>query len=283
MQLLLSSFAFITGINKWIKKSTPTQVGKYKLTKDLTSKNADKKYTSGVYSNGKKKVFIKTWTGHIPDRDYYMLKNEQKVSKIVEKYISKSSHIRIPKVIESIQYSNHLSVVFEYIDGTSATNVSVTAKNQIYKNVFSQLKEWNQKLSNKDKNSINHQTSLWYLKVLTPKLIMSKNISLKNKIQVLKDIVLHISKKTKNLEFCHGDLLPNNIILSGKNIYLIDFGQSAMSFPDLDKAYLSIQPESKAVKKLLEIKNRDVQIAVACLCLVSTRLSELQEYYAQFI
>lgn len=292
MQKVLSFVSLI--LNQKSSNIPPVKVGEYSLETIIGKNQKGKRYATGIYKNGKKKVFIKTWSGRLKNFDYFSLKNESKISKIIYKYSSSlqlEDQLNVPKVVAEIKNKNQYSIIFEYINGNLASTLPVSKQVEIINKVLNGLSTISTKISEIDKASIPSRSVFWHLEVFVPKLIKSK-LPNKAKWQLLTAVLwsymslIPVSSTEKKI--AHGDLLPQNIIVNKKKIYLIDFGQTSFTIPDYDLAYISTQPNlSSLIAKLLPhglvMTQTYMSKLIASVSAVSTETVAMQNYFMQCV
>src|SRR5258708_2010203 len=79
----------------------PQQIGDYTLISKMPKKEFFK-FALGIYTDGKEKFFIKTWTGKAKNLNYYSLVNEVRVGVILNTKLAQSefqNRIHVPKIV----------------------------------------------------------------------------------------------------------------------------------------------------------------------------------------
>lgn len=235
--------------------NTIKKIGEYELHKKITKKNGFNPYFIGIYKKGKKRFFIKTWEGKIKDFNYHILVNELLINKILHKKFMKGQ-LRTPQIIEYFSSRNSLSVVFEYIEGTPLNSFSVTKQAEVISFVIDFFKEISKdSLNSRHLKHIEKKDKLFYftsLHLLTLVSLISSPRNFKLIIKAyLKALINFFDFGKQDLIINHGDLNPDNILISNGKYFILDCGRLSLTVPGYDQAYIELNPiHSKLAAKI---------------------------------
>ena len=147
-------------VNKKYKNLTaPRRIGKYTLLNEFKKEFGSKNYSLGIYIDGYKKVFIKTWKGAIKDLSYFALLTEYFSNKILYKKLNslKSSEatykILVPKIIGYKQTKESFSLIFEFIGGKSLDKFPFNKQVEIFFVILKELYKISDLFTSNEKNN----------------------------------------------------------------------------------------------------------------------------------
>ena len=209
-------------VNKKYKNLTaPRRIGKYTLLNEFKKEFGSKNYSLGIYIDGYKKVFIKTWKGAIKDLSYFALLTEYFSNKILYKKLNslKSSEITykilVPKIIGYKQTKESFSLIFEFIGGKSLDKFPFNKQVEIFFVILKELYKISDLFTSNEKNNflkINKEFYLLTFPLITLVTLFSKFNNYKEIIKMVFDSLKAIKQfKTKMLSLAHRDLEPHNI------------------------------------------------------------------------
>jgi thiamine kinase-like enzyme len=232
------------------------KVQNYVLVKRIDTHKKSRDFVIGKYKRNKRYFFIKSWQGKIKDFAYFNIINEYNVSQILNKYaVDKSITVLNPE--DLVEEKNRLSLIYKFIDGKKLSTFDTKYQVYVLKKVIKFIHQLSGKISKSDKQFFPRRDRLFYL--LTFPLIVL-NMLFKRPSNLLSTIIFfrkHWSRnffKDTNLYLNHGDLHPNNILISGRKIYLLDCEDMMFSLNNYDLCHLIIYNDTKYLLKEL-IKN----------------------------
>jgi cellulose synthase/poly-beta-1,6-N-acetylglucosamine synthase-like glycosyltransferase/glycosyltransferase involved in cell wall biosynthesis/O-antigen/teichoic acid export membrane protein len=253
--------ALISAVKSKIKTkpfALPQTIGRYHLQKEILRNGNVKSTLIGVYESENKKYLIKSWQGSIKDLNYYYLVNEYLTNKVLFQKISglpENSQLKLPQVMECIASSESLTVVFEYIEGTSLSLLPIDQQVQVWREVANTLKTISGQLTDSEKNYFRTRTPLNYLAFLpflTATLLFFSPKNYKTILRSLRNCLNNTqSLRRFSLTLAHRDLLLSNIMVSDQNIYLLDCENMALTVEGYDFAFMSVQPRHQNLANVL--------------------------------
>src|SRR5258706_11395001 len=242
---------------------SPKKIGSYTLLQRMVRPHKSSNSAIGIYQKGRKKYFIKSWTGIIKDINYYCIVSQYLTNKAFhELFVSKSNkyNIKTPKAIEYIKSKNSLSVVYEYIDGRQLDKFDSEIQAKIIVNIANNLKSFSDSLSEEEKKYFSKRNKLFYMFILLVASIILLIFSPRNFKIILNSffnsIAALLSSKENGQSLAHRDLLPKNIMVSNKNIFILDLETMVMTLPDYDYSFLQIEPDNKKIAEIVKKKFR---------------------------
>lgn len=239
----------------------PVAIGKYRLISKVNKEIIDKEYGIGIYEYKGEKVFIKTWSGSIKNFRYYSLVKEHLVNDLLYKKLKKSKSVdsrysvKIPQVVDYVQYKNSLSIVFEYIEGKTLSSVSVSEQASIISMIIMTLYYMSKSFTDKEKKQFSMRPFTFYVFCLPFYTLLTITSDFRSSKQIIKALINclktinHIN--TKNLHLAHGDLDLHNVIKNKSSIYILDWERTIFTIPNYDISYLSLYPNLKQLTKLV--------------------------------
>lgn len=231
-----------------VDRKLPVSVGNYSLVSNLDKTGTKKNFLLGIYENSKgQKAFAKMWTGNYKDFNYYSLKNEIQVTKILNSVIRKTRNIlpeslkkmSMPKLISSQEKENYLIMLIEYIQGQEATNLASKRKIDVYFKTIEFVQFLGTKLTSKQKSYISKRTPFNYA-LLYPMLVVKAIIShpralfyLLIGIPTFLQCLPALFKENKFV-LSHRDLHFRNILITKNHDYVIDLQLCVLTHPIID-------------------------------------------------
>lgn len=213
----------------------------------------------GVYLKDSKRYLIKYWYGKARDLNYYSLVHEFLVAKILSgKFkIHMRNDVYIPSAVEYFQSLRSFAAVFEFIEGQTLDAASLSDQAQIWKRVVDDLSHISNFLTQEEQSIIGRRGIIFYFGIVSVIVGILFFLRMKDFKIILKAWTTCARIVTGlvgvELSLAHRDLTPSNILV-GKDskIYILDFESATMTLPGYDAVYLSVDPSSEALAKLLE-------------------------------
>lgn len=226
----------------------PELVGPYKLVSEIKKTNNYNNYGIGIYKDAKgKKVFIKTWQGKTKKFPYYSLINEYNVAKILGEKIKKTGggKFYVPSPIGFKQTKNSLSVIFEYINGKPLSKFSLNEQSRVIHGAILFLGKLTQTLNKEDEKYIKKRDIFFYLFSLPAIFLYSFLLEKESKktifYSLLRTYFHSFSMLNKRLSLAHGDLNPDNVLVTDSHFYILDTEHMKYTLAEYDLNYLSIR------------------------------------------
>lgn len=235
----------------------PRKIGKYTFKKAVIKPNNFQDYTVGIYTYRKEKFFIKTWQGNIKDLEYYLLINEYiNASFFVKKLrnISDGSHsIYVSKPLEIIREKNSLSAVFAYIEGKNLETYPAEKQITVTIEVQKAFKELTDSLTEKERAQFSQVPAEYYILALPLLFLLISMRSLKVASILLRKMIpairaLLLMRNTPML-LAHRDLMPGNIIMSSRKVYVVDLAHIVLTIPYYDESLLAVDMDTSKNKQ----------------------------------
>lgn len=231
------------------------KIGKYQLVSDIKKENVFREYGIGIYQYRRKKVFIKTWTGSVGDFEYYELINEYFMSKALYKELKSHEYIKVPKIISYVNKKGSFSIIYEFVKGKNLSFFPEKKQIEIIREVLNAFDHLSIKFNKKENSFFLKRTFKFYIPSLTFLSFLtilsnlgSFKVILRGYIDFLKDI-RNIEKN--NLRIAHRDLNLHNVLIKGKDVFLLDCARVALTYKDYDITYMSVNPKLKKISKEL--------------------------------
>ena len=228
----------------------PERMGefKYKERMDTDSING---YEFAIYENPSgRKAVAKKWQGKVKDMGYYSLKNEQLLLNILfqvrarvqnslpKRYVN----LHIPQMVGDWQTNNCLIVFKQYVQGKKATAFNKDKRIDVYIQAIEYVKFLGECFNGDEKNLMVERKPLGIV-ILYPLLLVKALVTnYKFSGDLIRGIPVFLKSaplfiRSKSLVFGDRDLNPENIIVAGKDIYLIDLQFGMFSEPLYDTVY----------------------------------------------
>jgi len=252
----LALAAIGTFINSIIIKNyyqAPLSIGKYKLLREVYRRDRVKNLTMGIYQFQHKKFFIKSWSGKVKDLSYYYLLNEFYLQSYLNQKIS-TQYFAFPTSVDLISHPQTLSAVFEYIDGHSLEKAPIHQQVEVIESIIKELAKFSSPA-----NPLSRRGQFQYILMLPFIYLASliiRPLSLRqSNLALLKCLRSFFSDNfAVKLSLAHRDLTPDNVIISGKKIYLLDSENIILTWPNYDLVFLSIFPKYRRLYQSLSSK-----------------------------
>lgn len=236
-------------LNKHTPPKAIERVGQYALLSS-TKKDSFRNFSMGVYTDGKEKVFIKTWSGRVKDLKYYSLVNEYLVSLILRKKLAESEYkdrIFVPEVKDIVVGKNSLSVVFEYIDGEHLDTFPIERQGAVLREICEAFEKISPSLTEEERSFFTKRTLRFYVFSL-PLLLGAVSIwSPRNFFlsarYAFKNIFSAHRLKGQSLSIAHRDLTPKNICIRNGKVYVLDCEGVVLTLPPYDLLQITTVPE----------------------------------------
>lgn len=247
LRSLLAGVALVVNKKFHTRKPIKHEVGVYRLVNAILKE--DSNFDIGIYSDGERKYFIKTWQGLLKDSDYYSLLNEYIVNPTVHGLLQKGkvlSGVTTPKVINCYHGHGSFSVVFEYIDGRSLDQFSADFQARILGKVLESFESITRELESKQRKIFAHRGALSYL-VLLPILALLAIVHDFEEIPIIlgcfwQCLRAFFHSYTSVLTLAHRDIGPDNILVADDGFYVVDLEQLALTYPLYDITSLGVEP-----------------------------------------
>lgn len=218
-------------------KSSSKKIGKFKLIRRIEVGKKTRDFILGEYEYKNKRYFIKSWYGLIKDFSYFNLIYEYKLSKLLsnkryEKWI-KIKFIKPQLLIEDV---NSVSVVYPFILGKKLSSYPLKYQVKVIDLIVDNLMIMSQKLDSKSLKYFSIRNKYFYLIYAFIALFV---IFLRGKKKV-KDLFSFTTSMAMDFildnqkTIAHGDLHPDNILISNNNIYLLDCENMMLSVANYD-------------------------------------------------
>lgn len=231
-RLIFISFINLFNFRKRKDNYFPSRIGKFNLERVI--KNQPTNTTLGIYSFRNKKVIVKTYQGDLKTLDYYILKNEIIVSRIlnevrqrvIKKLPDELKEIKMPKIVFVKESKSKLFVGFEYINSVTLKSQPIRNRINTYFKVIKFLRFIGKNMTNNEINQISRREPSTLIN-LYPFMIVKSSLTHPQTIwKLLKGIpafyrMSNLVKKLK-IVLSHRDLHLENILVSNKGIYIID-------------------------------------------------------------
>lgn len=236
---------FFNFFNHRTKAILPQRIGDYNFVSKFEKNGTKKNFLLGMYKNSKgQKAFAKMWSANYRDFNYYSLKNEVLVSKILNSAMNKNrkflpaelSRLSIPKLITSEEKENYLIMLTEYIQGIEAFSLPSERKIDLYFKTIKFIHFLGTKLTLKQKGSISKRTPFDFV-LLYPMLITKAAISHpRAALYVIMGIPIFLRClpalfKENIFVLSHRDLHFRNILTAANKDYVIDLQLCVLAHP----------------------------------------------------
>jgi serine/threonine protein kinase len=234
---------FISSIMNKNKGNIPEIIDNYKFVK-LLQLEKDSDIAVALYKDkNNKKVVAKIWTGQYKNYSRLTLTNEARVYESLNKATARLKNtipvefkkIRIPKLIKVIDDKNSLIILVEWIEGKPSSKVDFNKRLDAYFEVNNYFEYLGNHMNAHEKAFISSRNSYSYF-LLYPFLLCKAVIVNSNSfIDLIKGLIIFIKFiptliKSKKLSLVHRDLHFDNILINGKNIYVIDLQFCAFTY-----------------------------------------------------
>jgi len=238
------------------KANSPKALGKYVKVENIDKKDNSKLVSLGVYKKNNKYFFIKVWHGRIRDITYYLLLNEFYVSSLLFKKMH--GQVSVPKPIETIVTPNCMSFVYQYVNGKQLDKFSKKTQADVVSKIIRELEKKSEDLTRHERlifgqkkySSYIYISLVIYLRfiILDPKNIVKYTQLITKELVQFSKLVLS-NNQTKYI--AHRDLTPDNIIVSGNKIYLLDFENTILTKKYYDIDFLRVSPENYLLSRVV--------------------------------
>lgn len=227
----------------------PLKIGEYSFCKYL--KSTTHPFALGLYQNQKgKKAVAKIWQGKRKDLHYFALYHESNVYNILSKVQNRSlkrlpaklKGISIPSYIATIKDKDRLILLREFVAGKQLKSLNDTKKQvKYYNKCVGYIRNLGESCTALERSLITSKSAKNFLTLFPFILIVAL---FKNPIiflEILKGARVFLANSSKLLQhktntLIHGDLHPENIIVNGNKIKILDLEQTFFTYPEYEFA-----------------------------------------------
>lgn len=230
----------------------PPKFGRYKFKEIL--RNELRGTTLGIYVYKNKKIIIKTFQKRIKNLDYLILKNEIAVSKILNQTRDRISSIlpkelrrvKIPRILFVKESRNKLFVASEFINASPLRKASQKDQVKYYFRVVKFLKLLGENMTTKERSQISERDAKTIIRMYPLILLKSIFTHPSEAVNLLRGIFFFMkwSRLIHQLKIslAHKDLHLENILVSKKGIYIIDF-EFTIFTPEVFEEFILLRHE----------------------------------------
>ncbi|MBI1863722.1 phosphotransferase [Candidatus Woesebacteria bacterium] len=209
----------------------PQKIKGFDFQKELIDKKSKHNFYFAIYKNGNKQAIAKMFVGNKSDKSYKSLLHEAFVTKILESLT--------PKVYCVIQKDEFFLILFEFINGNKLNKFSDSQKIKNYLNSVNNLRNTGSKLNKENKRLIGQRSSLFHIISYPYFVIMAIFSYPKYFLNIVSFIPIFLGSiidllKQNSLVLTHGDLHDDNILITKRKTYLLDFGFSKFQHPSYE-------------------------------------------------
>ncbi len=306
-QMLINVF-FDKGI-QWSSNRVvlPHEIGEYRLFREILREKKNKIYNYGIYKNNSGGMALaKQCIGNKHALSSYWLSNEISVYRLLWKTLNSHPEIadefpriHIPKLIDVVDDARGgLVLLVEYIDGRTLNKFQKKVRIEVYNQVIRYLSSVSEMISRSDLSLKRiPQRTVWHALAIFPVILV--RAILRHPLNLLfifwaTGVYLILlpgtSFRRDTLRFSHRDIDDSNIVVSGGDVWLIDFQISAQSHLLFDVVGASLQVwkdsnvgmdffASEYMKNLLSQKRslREFQVLSAYLSVYNLSLASGQD------
>lgn len=243
---------------KGLVSELPRHFGPYKLEHRLAN-SRNRPFLLGEYIEERgRRVVIKFWKGKRVDRHYFALKQEAMVLELISRLGMSRGHgrslkIGFPRYIESIEYPGVLAMVSEFVEGEKNFNL----KSAEYMGIFNAIADYMRVVYDqiKDSGNIRVKDGSYYF-AMFPLLVF---LAFRNKPSHRGVLIRAVARfyqdvwklfGSTDLNVVHGDLHPDNILLTSGRIYLLDCEQLMCTYAEYE--YITSLASKRLPKRLKE-------------------------------
>lgn len=209
----------------------PQKIGSYEFIRNIDSVKI-KPYMKGIYRSRTGQVIVaKIFMGSKNNLNYKNLIREAKILHSIRAKIQKN-FVRYPEFVGVFEGDEYLVLFTKFEEGKSlGRSISAEKFLKMYKSFFSEFKTLSF-----GTNVLVERDKKYYLLNITFFFIISLFKNVKNG-GILISSYLNFWKgilefnNIGSLEFVHGDLHPENVILQNKNVILFDYEQAQKTYP----------------------------------------------------
>ncbi len=259
LNIIVGAARSFLSLNESLEHSgTPKRVGRFNLVSilDKARENPYRNFEVGIYEFAEKKYFIKTWQGRVKDTNYYSLINEYLVTGMLYKKTKSVGELKFAQPIDIVESKDRLSAVYEFIVGQNLDKENIEKQAEVINKIIKSLQIISNSLTEKEKNQLTKRSIFFYL-IFLPLLTLMLMIRGKNRKIIFSQFVKSVFNTSffnKELTLAHRDLDPNNILISGKLIYLLDNERVVLTLPNYDFTNLLIYKGRSNLTKLISKK-----------------------------
>lgn len=216
--------------------SFPFSIGEYKLIHPILEHKEPRFYRLGLYENpAGEQAIAKQWRGKRKNMNYYWLINEinayQEIQYLYEKnkmLQKRYPHVRFPKLLAVKKKPDQLVMLLERAEGELLETLEVPARMPVYEEIILFFRELGNHLDASTAR-IFRKRSAWTIGILFFMHLIRAVIKHPQWLPSLgRATLLFVIRfpelvKDKEVSLVHRDLVPWNIILKDKEIWVIDF------------------------------------------------------------
>lgn len=197
----------------------------------------------GIYKNARgRKGLAKIWKGRIKNHDYYSLRNEINVLKVLTAVSGRLvkitpdyfKDVKLQTSLGTIEKNNFLLLMTEFVKGSLARELPDREKLQVFLKAQGYIAYLGENLTKKERSRISDRTIIKYL--LTYPFILVKAIILEPywAPALLRGMVVFLKSLSGvskvNHKLVHNDFNFNNILISGRKILILDLQYCVFTF-----------------------------------------------------
>jgi thiamine kinase-like enzyme len=228
------------------KPSLPKQIGEYRLLKPTLRTNESINCATGLYRKGNKEFFLKIWHGALHDHNATLLAHEYDMTSAL--YESPIKGIHVVRPMELIDNGTTLVAVYQYIDAKPLTTFPIAKQAEVIAHTLKAMES--SRVPSISRTTIHdYKNNLKRLVLLA----IARN---PNDFGVLYHFYNETlrslsSMRSNSLALAHRDLMPDNILVSGNKIYVLDWEDPAITIAGYDLAHFFAAPGYEKVAGII--------------------------------
>lgn len=227
----------------------PNTVGHYHLVKSLKKQTSPEKLLIGKYRMNGKLYVIKLWRQGMPALYHRELLREFSTSKILHDILITHApkgdvHIQTPLPVQLLQKKSYTALVFRYAPGKNLLRHHSRVRARVLARVikkFGQISQLHIRGISPALQRHHWWTYAFSLPYVAAKAYLRNNVPFKHVVASTWTCVLHLhSIISRPTVMAHCDLLPENILVNGRKIVILDTSHLALTPRGYDLTYLAI-------------------------------------------